>query len=538
MQDVRLEARGRGDRLRDLIPREREVGGQVEALTDSVRVPDQPGEPARDVGVVRQRPERGAVVVDDHLLPAPHPVDDRVPLAGGGGGNPRLAVGVCRSHDRRREIRFAAEEILTCDLVGRVLPARVPERRIFEQRAKRRRLSIDGRRADEHVLGDVSGEELDVRRDMLGRERDPIDDDVEALVAQRGRDRRRIANVGMDRTHAARGVGPSPVEQREVDAALGEQLRDRERDVAGAADRENAHVHDVIVVGQFTKVLGMNAIPAIKLNDGHTIPQLGFGVFQVPPPETEAATTTALSAGYRHIDTAEMYGNEGGVGDAVRAAGLDRSEVYVTSKLNNGFHEPDAARRAFDETLATLGFDYVDLFLIHWPLPTLYDGDFVSTWKTLEEFKQDGRARSIGVSNFQIPHLERLAAESDVVPAVNQVELHPYFQNREVDEYGKAHGIVTEAWAPIAQGKVLGDPTLTEIAGRIGKSVAQVVLRWHIQHGNVVFPKSVTPERIRENIQIFDFELGPADLATIDGLDRGEAGREGPNPDSFAYVPG
>jgi len=281
----------------------------------------------------------------------------------------------------------------------------------------------------------------------------------------------------------------------------------------------------------------VSAVPAIGLNDGHSIPQLGFGVFQVPPPDTEAATTTALGAGYRHIDTAEMYGNERAVGDALRAAGLDRSEVYVTSKLNNGFHEPDAARRAFDETLATLGFDYVDLFLIHWPLPTLYHGDFVSTWKTLEEFKQDGRARSIGVSNFQVPHLERLAAEADVVPAVNQVELHPYFQNREVDEYGEAHGIVTEAWAPIAQGKVLGDPTLTEIAGRVGKSVAQVVLRWHIQHGNVVFPKSVTPERIRENIQIFDFELEPADVATIDGLDRGEAGRDGPNPDTFAYVP-
>jgi 2,5-diketo-D-gluconate reductase A len=282
----------------------------------------------------------------------------------------------------------------------------------------------------------------------------------------------------------------------------------------------------------------MSSVPKIDLNDGHSIPQLGFGVFQVPPPDTEAATTTALDAGYRHIDTAEMYGNEGGVGDAVRAAGLDRSEVYVTSKLNNGFHEPDAARRAFDETLTTLGFDYVDLFLIHWPLPTLYDGDFVSTWKTLEEFKQDGRARSIGVSNFQVPHLERLAADADVVPAVNQVELHPYFQNREVDEYGKAHGIVTEAWAPIAQGKVLGDPTLTEIAGRIGKSVAQVVLRWHIQHGNVVFPKSVTPARIRENFELFDFELEAADIATIDGLDRGEAGRNGPNPDAFAYVPG
>ena len=169
----------------------------------------------------------------------------------------------------------------------------------------------------------------------------------------------------------------------------------------------------------------MSAIPEIGLNDGHSIPQLGFGVFQVPPPDTEAATTTALGAGYRHIDTAEMYGNEGGVGTrCARPAPIGR-EVYVTSKLNNGFHEPDAARRAFDETLATLGFDYVDLFLIHWPLPTLYDGDFVSTWKTLEEFKQDGRARSIGVSNFQVSHLERLAAEADVVPAVNQVELHP-----------------------------------------------------------------------------------------------------------------
>ena len=161
-----------------------------------------------------------------------------------------------------------------------------------------------------------------------------------------------------------------------------------------------------------------------------------------------------------------MYGNERGVGEAIRARGLERSDVYVTSKLNNGFHEPDDARRAFDETLATLGFEYVDLFLIHWPLPTLYDGDFVSTWQTLEEFKSDGRARSIGVSNFQVAHLERLAAETDTVPAVNQIELHPYFQNREVAAYGREHGIATEAWAPIAQGKVLDDPTLTEIAGR------------------------------------------------------------------------
>ena len=260
-------------------------------------------------------------------------------------------------------------------------------------------------------------------------------------------------------------------------------------------------------------------------------------MFQIPPAETAQAVTHALEAGYRHIDTAEMYGNEQGVGEAVRERGLDRGDVYVTSKLNNGFHRPDDARRAFDETLAALGFDYVDLFLIHWPLPTLYDGDFVSTWQTLEEFKADGRARSIGVSNFQVAHLERLAAETGTVPAVNQIELHPYFQNREVAAYGREHGIATEAWAPIAQGKVLEDPTLTEIAGRAGKSVAQVVLRWHIQRGNIVFPKSVTPERIRENFELFDFELEPADLETIDALDRGEAGRDGPNPDVFAYVP-
>jgi 2,5-diketo-D-gluconate reductase A len=279
------------------------------------------------------------------------------------------------------------------------------------------------------------------------------------------------------------------------------------------------------------------AVPSITLNDGREIPQLGFGVFQIPPPETEAAVTHALEAGYRHIDTAEMYGNEEGVGRAVRAAGLDRADVYITSKLNNGFHRPDDARRAFERTLQALGDDYVDLFLIHWPLPTLYDGDFVSTWKTLEEFKADGRARSIGVSNFQVAHLERLAAETDTVPAVNQIELHPYFQNREVAAYGREHGIATEAWAPIAQGKVMDDPTLTEIAERYGKSVAQVVLRWHIQHGMIVFPKSVTAERIRENIAIFDFELETADVETIDALDRGEAGRGGPNPDEFDYVP-
>ena len=237
------------------------------------------------------------------------------------------------------------------------------------------------------------------------------------------------------------------------------------------------------------------AVPSIELNDGKMIPQLGFGVFQIPPSETERAVRFALEAGYLHIDTAEMYGNEQGVGEAVRAAGLDRDQVYITSKLNNGYHRPDEARRAFAATLDALGYDYVDLFLIHWPLPTLYDGDFVSTWRTLEEFKADGRARSIGVSNFQVAHLERLADETDTLPAVNQIELNPYFRNHDVAAYGLERGIATEAWAPIGQGRVLADPTLLEIARRCGKSVAQVVLRWHIQRGNVVFPKSVNPER-------------------------------------------
>jgi 2,5-diketo-D-gluconate reductase A len=278
------------------------------------------------------------------------------------------------------------------------------------------------------------------------------------------------------------------------------------------------------------------SVPNVQLNDGHSIPQLGFGVFQVDPGETAPAVSEALEVGYRHIDTAEMYGNERGVGEAIRASGLDRGELYVTSKLNNGFHRPDDARRAFDRSLAELVFEYVDLFLIHWPLPTLYNGDFVSTWRTLEEFRQDGRARSIGVSNFQVEHLERLAAETETVPAVNQIELHPYLLNAEVRAYDEAHGIATEAWSPIAQGEVLDDPVITAIAERLGRTPAQVVLRWHIQRGNIVFPKSVTPERIRENFEIFDFELG--DIEQIAGLDRGEAGRTGPNPDKFAYVPG
>ena len=278
-------------------------------------------------------------------------------------------------------------------------------------------------------------------------------------------------------------------------------------------------------------------VPTIELNDGNRIPQLGFGVYQVPPEDTAGAVKTALGIGYRHIDTAEMYQNEKGVGEGIRGADVDRADVYVTSKLNNGFHEPDQARRAFDATLATLGFDYVDLFLIHWPLPTLYDGDYVSTWRTLEEFKADGRARSIGVSNFQIAHLERLAKETETVPAVNQIEAHPYLTNDEVRDYGAKHGIATEAWSPIAQGKVLGDSVVTRIAEAVGRTPAQVVLRWHVQRGDIVFPKSVTPARIKENFELFDFELSGADVDALTALDKGEQGRTGPNPDTFDFVP-
>ncbi|WP_029254087.1 aldo/keto reductase [Paraoerskovia marina] len=274
-------------------------------------------------------------------------------------------------------------------------------------------------------------------------------------------------------------------------------------------------------------------VPMITLNNGVQIPQLGFGTYQIPPEDTADAVATALKAGYRHIDTAEMYGNEAGVGEAVRNSGLDRSEVFVTSKLNNGFHDYDDALAAMDQTLADLGLDYVNLFLIHWPLPEV--GDFTETWRAMEEMYRQGKARAIGVSNFQPHHINKLLDSGTVVPAVNQIEVHPYFVQSDVREANAGHDIVTEAWSPIAQGKVLDDPTVVRIAERLERTPAQVVLRWHIERGDVVFPKSATPKRIEENFALFDFELTDADRADITALDKGE--RIGPNPDEFNYVP-
>jgi 2,5-diketo-D-gluconate reductase A len=274
-------------------------------------------------------------------------------------------------------------------------------------------------------------------------------------------------------------------------------------------------------------------VPNVRLNNGVEIPQLGFGVFQIKPADTVEAVTTALEVGYRHIDTAEMYRNEKEVGEAIAKSGIDPSEIFVTSKLNNNKHDVDDALAAFDQTLADLRLDRIDLFLIHWPLPKV--GDFVQTWKALERVYSEGRARSIGVSNFQPHHLRRLHQETTVVRAVNQIELHPYLTQDELRAFDAEHGIATEAWSPIARGGVLEDATITDLANRYGKTSAQVVLRWHIQLGNIVFPKSVKQARMRENFEIFDFELTDTDMALISALNKDQ--RTGPNPDEMNWVP-
>ncbi|NGN62834.1 aldo/keto reductase [Streptomyces sp. A7024] len=273
----------------------------------------------------------------------------------------------------------------------------------------------------------------------------------------------------------------------------------------------------------------MHAIPDITLNNGVKIPQLGFGTYQIPAEDVREATLAALQTGYRHIDTAEMYGNEKEVGQAVQESGLDRADVFVTSKLHNAAHAYDDALRAFDGTMADLGLDYLDLFLVHWPLPGV--GDFVETWKAMEEIYRSGRVKSIGVSNFQPHHLRRLLDNSVVVPAVNQIEVHPYLTQETVRAFNAEHGIATEAWSPIARGKVLSDPAITRIAERTGKTPAQVTLRWHLQRGDIVFPKSATPHRIQENADLFDFDLTESDIGEISALNRDE--RHGPDPDQF-----
>ena len=278
-----------------------------------------------------------------------------------------------------------------------------------------------------------------------------------------------------------------------------------------------------------------SSVPAIALNNGTAIPQLGFGVFQIEPSDTAEAVAAALKIGYRHIDTAEMYGNEAQVAEGIRQSGVDPADIWVTSKLNNNAHGYDKALAAFDETLRKLDIAAIDLMLIHWPLPTV--GDSVATWQALEQVYREGRARSIGVSNFNPEHLERIAKECEVVPVVNQIEAHPYFPQNELLTYNSEHDIATEAWSPIAQGAVLNDPVINDIAASHRKTPSQVTLRWHIQRGSIVFPKSTHPERMRENFDIFDFQLSSEDMERISALGRSD-GRTGPDPDVFDMVPG
>jgi 2,5-diketo-D-gluconate reductase A len=272
------------------------------------------------------------------------------------------------------------------------------------------------------------------------------------------------------------------------------------------------------------------AVPYLELNDGHRIPQLGFGVFQVPPEDTAEVVTQALSTGYRSIDTAAAYENEAGVAEALAQSGIDRGELFITTKLWNRDQGHDSARRAFERSVQQLDQDYVDLYLIHWPAP--HQDKYVETWKAFTELQSDGRARSIGVSNFLPEHLERIIDATGVVPALNQIELHPRLQQAELRRWHREHGVVTEAWSPLGQGASLDEAAINEIAARHDRTPAQVVLRWHVQLGNVVIPKSVTPARIEENFRIFDFELSSEEMDALAELEAGE--RVGPDPATFS----
>ncbi|WP_114571434.1 aldo/keto reductase [Exiguobacterium flavidum] len=268
----------------------------------------------------------------------------------------------------------------------------------------------------------------------------------------------------------------------------------------------------------------------VTLNNGVKMPQLGYGVFKVPEEEVYEAVLTALKAGYRSIDTAMVYQNEAGVGRAIRDSGIPREEIFLTTKVWNKDQGYEETLTAFETSLGKLGVDYVDLYLIHWPMPK--HDRYVETWKALENIYSNKKARAIGVSNFHVPHLERLLAETEIVPAVNQIELHPYLSQQEIRDYCKAHGIIVEAWSPLMKGRdALNDPVITEIAEAHGKTPAQVILRWHLEHGIVAIPKSVTPHRIEENLDVFDFSLTTDEIARIDALNRNE--RTGSNPDEL-----
>ncbi|WP_062212698.1 aldo/keto reductase [Demequina oxidasica] len=276
--------------------------------------------------------------------------------------------------------------------------------------------------------------------------------------------------------------------------------------------------------------------PSIKLSDGTSIPQLGFGTFQVPPADAVETVGAALEVGFRHIDTAQGYQNEAEVGEAIANSGIARDEIYVTSKLTNSKHAREDVMRSFDETLEKLRLDRLDLFLIHWPLPTKYDGDFVSTWKAMLELVEDGRLTSAGVSNFEPAHLTKIIEETGATPVVNQIEAHPFFRNDVARRASHEQAIAVEAWGPLAKGEALSDPVVKAIAAETDRAASQVVLRWHVQRGDIIFPKSMHRERMAENLAIFDFELSDDQIARIDALDKGDEGRQGPNPNTFDKV--
>ena len=286
--------------------------------------------------------------------------------------------------------------------------------------------------------------------------------------------------------------------------------------------------------------------PVLTLDDGASIPQIGFGTLNVQPDRaatrenvdtTARVVAEALEVGYRHFDTAQMYGSERGIGKAIAESGVPRDELFITSKLANGNHRPDDVQRSFDETLENLGVDHLDLFLIHWPLPTRYDGDYVSTWKAVAALRDDGRLGAAGVSNFLPHHLTRILEGTGIVPAVNQIEVHPHFRNTEACDASTAHGIAVEAWSPLGQGKELDDPVIADVAEAHQATVAQVILAWHLAQGRIVIPKSAHQQRMRENIEAVQLKLTDDDIAAIDRLDQGETGRVGPHPDTFDWIP-